>query len=147
MRLDYRQRPELMKGTVDFVVPEEYWAINPPQGLTLPYNTHEPRKTGSRPPKPMKYIFAFDVSYEAVHLGLLRSACACISRILFGGTGTDGETLDACFPSECSVAFLTYDSTIHFYDLSVRLNYLVHAGRFIRPHPGRSCEDVGCFGY
>ncbi|KAH0580912.1 hypothetical protein H2248_012065 [Termitomyces sp. 'cryptogamus'] len=117
MRLDYRQRPELMKGTVDFVVPEEYWAINPPQALTMPYHTHEPRKTGSRPPEPMKYIFALDVSYEAVQLGLLRSACACISRILFGGTGANGATLDACFPPECSIAFLTYDSTIHFYDL------------------------------
>ncbi|KAG6873179.1 hypothetical protein C0995_001789 [Termitomyces sp. Mi166 len=118
MRLDYRERPELLKGTVDFVVPEEYWAINPPQGLTSPYYTHEPRKTGSRQPEPMKYIFAFDVSHEAVQLGLLRSACACVARILFGGTAADGATLDACFPPECSVAFLTYDTTIHFYDLS-----------------------------
>ncbi|KAG6897422.1 hypothetical protein C0992_001736 [Termitomyces sp. T32_za158] len=113
-----QQRPELMKGTVDFVVPEEYWAINPPQSLTRPYFTHQPPKTGSRPPEPMKYIFAFDVSYEAVQLGFLRSACACISRILFGGTDADGASIDACFPPECSVAFLTYDSTIHFYDLS-----------------------------
>ncbi|KAG6863442.1 hypothetical protein C0993_011444, partial [Termitomyces sp. T159_Od127] len=131
MRLDYRQRPELMKGTVDFVVPEEYWAINPPQRLVLPYYTHQPPRTGSRPPEPMRYIFAFDVSYEAVQLGFLRSACACVSRILFGGTDADGASLDACFPPECSVAFLTYDSTIHFYDLSVRLCHSVRAVGFI----------------
>lgn len=130
-RLDDKEHPELTKGTVDFVVPEEYWAINPPQGLTVPYHTHQPRRTGSRPPEPMRYIFAFDVSREAVQLGFLRSACACVSRILFGGTSADDAPLDACFPPECSVAFLTYDSTIHFYDLSVRLHHSVHAVRFI----------------
>ncbi|KAG6908005.1 hypothetical protein DXG01_006540 [Tephrocybe rancida] len=118
MRLDHLQRPELNKGTVDFVVPEEYWAINPPEGITLPYYTVTPRSTGPRNPEPMKYIFAFDVSYETVQSGFLASACACVSRILFGGTTADGASVDACFPPESSVAFLTYDQTVHFYDLS-----------------------------
>ncbi|KAG6828348.1 hypothetical protein H0H92_008287 [Tricholoma furcatifolium] len=118
MRLDHLQRPELNKGTVDFVVPEEYWAINPPQGFISPYHSVTPHKTGPRPPEPMKYIFAFDVSQEAVQLGLSSSACACVSRILFGGTTADGASFDACFPPESSVAFLTFDQTIHFYDLS-----------------------------
>ncbi|KAG6849961.1 hypothetical protein H0H93_003150 [Arthromyces matolae] len=119
MRLDQLQRPELSKGVVDFAVPEEYWAINPAQGFNLPYHTFEPQKPGSsRPPKPMNYIFAFDVSNEAVKYGFFRSACACVSRLLFGGTTTDGASFDACFPPESSAAFLTYDSMIHFYDLS-----------------------------
>ncbi|KAG6856941.1 hypothetical protein H0H87_011927 [Tephrocybe sp. NHM501043] len=118
MRLDHLQRPELNKGTVDFVVPKEYWAINPPEGITLPYYTVTPPSTGPRPPEPMKYIFAFDVSYDAVQSEFLSSACACVLRILFGGTTADGASIDACFPPESSVAFITYDQTIHFYDIS-----------------------------
>ncbi|GLB42301.1 putative sec23/Sec24 trunk domain [Lyophyllum shimeji] len=118
MRLDHLQRPELNKGTVDFAVPKEYWAIHPPQGFTLPYYTVEPQMTGPRAPEPMSYVFAFDVSSEAVQSGLLRSACACVSTLLFGGTNMDGAPVDRCFPPGSSLAILTYDETIHFYDLS-----------------------------
>ncbi|KAF5379180.1 hypothetical protein D9615_005981 [Tricholomella constricta] len=118
MRLDHLQRPELNKGTVDFSVPKEYWAINPPEGFTLPYHTVEPRKSGPRAPEPMKYVFAFDVSSEAVLSGFLRASCACVRTILFGGTNADGVPVDACFPPGSSLAIFTYDQTIHFYDLS-----------------------------
>ncbi|KAG5646343.1 hypothetical protein DXG03_003666 [Asterophora parasitica] len=117
-RLDHLQRLELNKGTVDFAVPEEYWAINPPEGFTLPYYTTDPRKPGSRLPEPMKYVFAFDVSSEAVLTGFLRAACESVRTILFGGINEDGVPINACFPPESSLAILTYDQTIHFYDLS-----------------------------
>ncbi|KAF8068948.1 sec24-related protein [Lyophyllum atratum] len=118
MRLDHLQRPELNKGTVDFAVPKEYWAINPPEGFTLSYFTTEPRIPGPRAPEPMKYVFAFDVSSEAVQSGFLRAACACVSTILFGGTNVDGVPTEPCFPPGSSLAIITYDEAIHFYDLS-----------------------------
>ncbi|RDB29701.1 Uncharacterized protein C4.03c [Hypsizygus marmoreus] len=119
LRLDHLQRPELNKGTVDFAVPKEYWATNPPQAFTLPYFSVEPPISGPREPQPMKYVFALDVSSEAVHSGMLRAACACISRILFGGMDVWGETpVEPCFPPDSTVAIMTFDRTIHFYDLS-----------------------------
>lgn len=120
MRLDHLQRPELNKGTIDFVVPKEYWATNPPEGIDLPYYAVEPRIRGPRAPEPMRYVFAFDVSSEAVRSGLVKVACACLRNILFGGTSADGVPTESCFPPDTSLAILTYDSTIHFYDLSVR---------------------------
>ncbi|KAG5654423.1 hypothetical protein H0H81_002612 [Sphagnurus paluster] len=148
MRLDHLQRPELNKGTVDFAVPKEYWAINPPEGFIPSYYAVEPRIPGPRAPAPPKYIFAFDVSREAVQSGLLRAACACVRTILYGGAaGPDGTLdVDACFPPQCSLAIITYDSTLHFYDLSVRAPLVssVSHSRGLprpvrsRPHAGRA---------
>jgi protein transport protein SEC24 len=122
MRLDHLQRPELNQGTFDFSVPKEYWAVNPPETLTTPFYSVEPRHSGPRPPMPMNYVFLFDVSHEAVRSGFLQVACACVRTILFGGTSQDGSSVDPCFPAESSLAILTFDQTIHFYDLLVRLN-------------------------
>ncbi|KAF8918602.1 hypothetical protein CPB85DRAFT_1430304 [Mucidula mucida] len=108
-RLDLMQRPELLKGTVDFKVSDEYWASNPPAHLTRSYFSIEPPPTGAREPKPMYYIFAFDVSHGAVASGTLSAACGELMDILYGN--------DACFPPESQLAIFTYDRAIHFYDL------------------------------
>lgn len=119
MRLDHLQRPELNKGTVDFAVSEEYWALHPPHKLTMPYFSTEPQPSGSRPPMPMNYVFAFDVSHEAIQSGLLRTACGSLLTILYGGVSVDDSSLDPCFPKGSRLAVLTFDQTIHFHDLSV----------------------------
>jgi protein transport protein SEC24 len=125
MRLDHLQRPELNQGTFDFTVPKEYWAANPSETLTSPFYSVEPRPSGPRAPMPINYVFLFDVSHEAVQSGFLQVACACIRTILFGGILQDGSSVDPCFPSESSLAILTFDQTIHFYDLLVRSNTLL----------------------
>jgi len=120
MRMDHEQRPEFRKGTVDFAVPKEYWATNPPPSLTLSYHSVEPPASGVREPKPIKFVFALDVSSEAIQSGLVRTACQSLRTILFGGTSVDGSKIEPCFPPDGLVSILTFNNTIHFYDLSVR---------------------------
>ncbi|KAF7316124.1 SEC23 SEC24 family protein [Mycena indigotica] len=109
-RMDHDRRPELNRGTVDFVVPKEYWATNPPQRLSMPYYSIDPPPSGPRQPQPLSFVFAFDVSNEAVQSGALKTACAALQDALFGP--------DACFPPSSCLAILTFDETLHFYDLS-----------------------------
>lgn len=118
-RLDHEQRPELNKGTVDFAVGENYWAPHPPPRLSPSYYTVEPPPTTSnRKPQPMAYLFALDVSQEAVQSGFLRAACASLRSLLYGGIGADGSEIQPCFPTESVLGIITYDETLHFYDLS-----------------------------
>ncbi|KAJ6478717.1 sec24-related protein [Mycena vitilis] len=109
-RMDHSSRPELNRGTVDFAAPEDYWAANPPQRLSMPYFSVDPPPAGPRRPLPMNYVFALDVSDEALRSGLLHTACSAIQDILFGP--------NACFPPESEIAIITFDLTLHFHDLS-----------------------------
>jgi len=121
MRLDHLQRPELNKGTVDFVVPEEYWAINPPPKISSSYYLVQPPPPGPRRPQPMDYVFVFDISNEAIQSGFLVTACASLLKVLYGGTSEDGLSLEPCFPENSRLAIISFDQTLHFYNLSVRL--------------------------
>ncbi|KAJ3571790.1 hypothetical protein NP233_g3515 [Leucocoprinus birnbaumii] len=120
LRLDHTERPELNRGTYDFVVPEEYWAQHPPAKINPSYFSIDPPPTGSKQPLPMNYIFAFDVSNDAVETGFLKTSCDLLKTVLYGGLTLDGQQLEPCFPPECQLTILTYDSTLHFYDLKVR---------------------------
>lgn len=122
MRLDQMDRPELCKGTVDFVVGDEYFASNPPQRLTPPYFSPTPLPTGVRAPQSLNFVIALDVSVEAVQSNFLYAACISLLKILYGGPDHIDEEvmLDSCFPSGSRIAIITYDSTLHFYDLTVR---------------------------
>jgi protein transport protein SEC24 len=73
----------------------------------------------------MDYIFAFDVSEQATRTGVLADACASLLQMLYGRTLEDGATLDPYFPPKSKIGILTFDSSIHFHDLSVRYIYTV----------------------
>jgi protein transport protein SEC24 len=89
IREDAALRPELSSGSVEFVAPVEYMV---------------------RPPQPPVYVFVLDVSYSAVSSGVLAAACEAIREALpnIAGGGTAERTL---------VGFITYDSTVHFYNI------------------------------
>ncbi|CAF0997730.1 unnamed protein product [Rotaria sordida] len=66
----------------------------------------------ARPPQPAMYLFLLDVSHNAIQTGYLQSFCDILLESLNGLPG-DART---------KIGFLTYDSRIHFYDLSDRHN-------------------------
>jgi len=115
MRLDHLQRPELNKGTVDFIVSDEYWAIEPPPKLDPSYAPVGPlRKRQHRPPQPMNYVFAFDVSADAVKSGFLRSSCDALRTILYQQT----EEGAVCkLPAGSEIAIISYDCVINVFKL------------------------------
>lgn len=126
LRLDHLQRPELNKGTVDFAVPEEYWAPHPPPRIAPLYQPVIPStETGSRKPQSMDYVFVIDVSVEAIRSGFTSTACESLRRILYGGTSEEDTIV--CFPSQSRICIVTYDRTLHFYNLSVRIHCRVRA--------------------
>lgn len=123
MRLDHQQRPELNKGTVDFAVSEEYWAPHPAPRIIPLYQTVAPEPTaGKRVPQAMDFVFAFDVSAEAVQCGFTHASCLALLDLLYPPAAEDGSERASEFPSASKIAILSYDRTLHFYDLSVRLS-------------------------
>ncbi|KAG9313371.1 hypothetical protein JVU11DRAFT_5688 [Chiua virens] len=122
MRLDHASRPELNKGTVDFCVEsDEYWAPPPLPKVAPTYFTPEPPPSAPRKPVPLHYLFALDTSTSAVESGFLQSVCTTLLNVLYGGTTTDGLTFEPCFPPGCKIGILTFDQTLHFYNLSADL--------------------------
>lgn len=122
-RLDYSERPELQKGTVDFDVSQlaDYWASNPIQHLGLFTSLPKPTLDNTpRRPENMRYIFVLDVSDTSTRSGFLAAACVALRAILYDRFGEDGsEASRACLPSGCSILLVTFDDTLHLYDLSV----------------------------
>ena len=115
MRLDHLQRPELNKGTVDFLVPDEYWAVEPPQNLNPFYASVGPsERKQRRPPQPMNYVFAFDASADAVRSGFLRSSCNALRTILYQETD---EGVVCKLPADSKIAIISYDCVINVYRL------------------------------
>ncbi|KAK4753049.1 hypothetical protein SAY87_021847 [Trapa incisa] len=89
-RIDFDQRPELSKGSVEFVAPTEYMV---------------------RPPMPPLYFFLIDVSVSAVRSGMVEVVAQTIRSCLDDLPG---------FP-RTQIGFITYDSTIHFYNMKSSL--------------------------
>eukprot|EP00898_Chlorokybus_atmophyticus_P002080 jgi/Chlat1/2873/Chrsp195S03018 len=90
-RRDVAERPELCKGSVEFIAPQEYMV---------------------RAPMPPVYFFIIDVSYPAVASGMVAVAAAAIKSCL--------ERLPG--DSRTRIGFLTFDSTLHFYNLKSSLS-------------------------
>lgn len=97
IRVDREDRPELRHGTVEFVVPKEYW-VKEPVGI--------------------RWLFVIDVSMEAVHKGLLAAMCSGILETLYGETEEiEGEEKPKnVLPAGSKVGFVTFDQHIHFYN-------------------------------
>ncbi|KAI7857087.1 Sec23/Sec24 trunk domain-containing protein [Circinella umbellata] len=91
-RMDLDQRPELQRGTIEFEVPEIYW---------------------TRHPAPLRILFAIDVSFCAVQSGVLESFCQVLSNTLFS---------EEAFPKGTQVGIITFDTSVHFYNLSATLD-------------------------
>jgi protein transport protein SEC24 len=142
LRLDSFERPELNKGTVDIVVGPDYYASHPTPRIVPSYVSPEPLSSSTssplptstsftttqtqptRPPEPMRILFLIDVSREAVECGLVKAACQAIQGVLYGGELDDGTRMESCVSVGISIGIVTYDTTVHFYDISVRLKFI-----------------------
>lgn len=108
IRVDRMQRLELMMGTVEYLVPKEYWA---------------------KEPVGLRWLFLIDVTQEAVNRNFITAVCEGIMDALYG-SGDDpanglqtGEEVAASrsLPSETRIGIVTFDKEVHFYNLSARL--------------------------
>ncbi|KAF9090400.1 COPII coat Sec23p-Sfb3p heterodimer component, partial [Mortierella sp. GBA35] len=93
-RCDLDQRPELRSGTIEFAVPKEYW---------------------SKTPQAAAYVFAIDVSWNSVQSGMLHRCVSGIKEAIWDSNGVSKLAPGA------KIGFLTYDKTVHFYNLSPTL--------------------------
>lgn len=92
-RTDISERPELQRGSVEFVAPAEYMV---------------------RPPQAPVYVFVIDVSYNAVASGAVKHAVAAIKHCITKELLPGGE--------RTQVGFVTFDSSVHFYNLKATLS-------------------------
>ncbi|KAJ1843160.1 COPII coat Sec23p-Sfb3p heterodimer component, partial [Coemansia sp. RSA 2703] len=90
-RLDREMRPELRCGTVEFVATKDFIARNPVAA---------------------SFVFAVDVTWNAVQSGMVAQAAAAIKAALYDGAG---------LPAGAKVGIITYDRSVHFYSLSAQL--------------------------
>ncbi|KAK4100355.1 beta-sandwich domain of Sec23/24 [Parathielavia hyrcaniae] len=104
VRVDRDQRPELTRGTVEFVVPKEYW---------------------TREPVGLRYLFLIDVTQESFNKGFLESFCDGILRTLYAAEDNDDKDesgeIERRIPAGAKVGFVTYDKEVHFYNVSPAL--------------------------
>ncbi|KAL2063891.1 hypothetical protein VTL71DRAFT_4385 [Oculimacula yallundae] len=101
-RLDREQRPELMRGTVEFLVPKEYW---------------------SKEPVGLRWLFLIDVGQEAFNKGFLQAFCEGILAALYGNEAQNEESESPRrIPEGAKVGFVTFDKDIHFYNMNPALD-------------------------
>lgn len=108
-RVDRDQRPELMRGAVEFVVPKEYWSKPLEKGETI-----EDRA--------LRWLFLVDVSMESCNRGGLTAIVQGIKQALYGELTESDGVADADtqkLPKGTKVAIVTFDKEIHFYNLNV----------------------------
>jgi len=91
-RYDHAERPELNNSVVEFVASPEFM---------------------HRPPQPPVYFFVIDVSYSAVASGMVQAVCNSILQAIEQKLSKNERT---------KIGFVTFDSTIHFYNLRSGLN-------------------------
>ncbi|CDK26815.1 unnamed protein product [Kuraishia capsulata CBS 1993] len=126
IRVDYGQRPELYSGTVDFIVPPEYYFEE-------------------KEPVPLNHVFLIDVSASAYDLQAQMATASAIRYVLYGSGDDSG------LPDGAKVCFIAYDKQLHFFNLDPRLTQTtlgtvsdlddpflpIHAGLFADPQESR----------
>ncbi|KAI5776855.1 hypothetical protein EDC01DRAFT_680536 [Geopyxis carbonaria] len=121
VRVDREQRPELTRGTVEFVVPKEYWA------------NKEGADSEGKGGAPMRYLFLVDATEGAVNRGTLEAVTRGIKEALYGESAyepvlegqeaEDGmEGKKRRLPKGCKVGICTFDKDVHFYNLNPALD-------------------------
>ncbi|KAF3099744.1 COPII coat Sec23p-Sfb3p heterodimer component [Orbilia oligospora] len=111
-RIDRDSRPELSRGTVEFVVPKEYWA---------------------KPPTPLRYLFLIETGKEAIDKGWTHVVAKSIKAALYDGVEEEegepdenGESTTQIkgrkLPKGCRIGIVTFDKDIGFYNLSPKLD-------------------------
>lgn len=103
IRVDRMQRPELMMGTVEFLVPKEYY---------------------TKTPEPLRWLFMIDITQEAINKGFLASVCQGILDALYGHEREDLPEEDAApqsLPAGSKIGIVTYDKEVQFYNLTAGL--------------------------
>ncbi|KAJ1977592.1 COPII coat Sec23p-Sfb3p heterodimer component [Dimargaris xerosporica] len=94
-RLDWDARPELRCGSVEFEATQEFVTLNP---------------------VPLSYVFAIDVSWNSVQSGMLQQCAQAIRNIFYESSEHGGGLHQGT-----RIAIITYDKTVHFYNLSPEL--------------------------
>ncbi|EWC46650.1 hypothetical protein DRE_04137 [Drechslerella stenobrocha 248] len=111
-RIDRDTRPELSRGTVEFVVPKEYWA---------------------KPPTPLRWLFLIETSRDAVDKGWTNVVAKAIKAALYDGVEqVEGEADEngepqtqikgRKLPKGCKIGIVTFDKDIGYYNLSPKLD-------------------------
>lgn len=101
VRVDRDQRPELTRGTVEFLVPKEYW---------------------TKEPVGLRWLFVIDVTQESFNKGFLEAFCDGILGALYGGEDADADDESKRkIPPGARVGFVTYDKEVHFYNVAAGL--------------------------
>lgn len=104
IRVDRDQRPELCRGTVEFVCPKEYY---------------------NREPVGLRWLFVVDVTQEAYNKGYLEAFCDGILATLYGADENEERDengdVKRRIPPNARVGFVTYDKEVHFYNCSAAL--------------------------
>lgn len=107
IRVDRDQRPELCRGTVEFVCPKEYY---------------------NRDPVGLRWLFVIDVTQEAYNKGYLEAFCDGILATLYGVDEAEEKDENGepkrRIPPNSRVGFVTYDKEVHFYNCSVSVRGL-----------------------
>ncbi|KIX95019.1 uncharacterized protein Z520_09329 [Fonsecaea multimorphosa CBS 102226] len=104
VRVDRLQRPELMMGTVEFLVPKEYY---------------------TKVPVPIQWLFMIDITQESINKGFLDSVCQGILDALYGRESEISSDEDSPFvglPAGAKIGIVTYDKEIQFYNLAPGLD-------------------------
>ncbi|XP_030556615.1 protein transport protein Sec24C isoform X2 [Drosophila novamexicana] len=96
-RVDKHERPELLLGTYEFLATKDYCRNN-------------------TAPEVPAFIFIIDVSYNTIKSGLVHLLCSQIKHILKHLPVDQGQD-----KSKVRVGFITYNSTVHFYNIKSSL--------------------------